>query len=75
MDLVLKQICFHDVLGVLTIVMKTKTSTVVANKRPLLVSKNAEKNLKTNSVNNLFRFHRNFSLRKGAELGNDSNYR
>ena len=33
--------------GVLTIVMKTKTSTILANQRALLVSRNAEKNLTT----------------------------
>ena len=34
-------------LGVLTIVMKTKTFTVLTNQRALLVSRNAEKNLET----------------------------
>ena len=34
-------------LGVLTIVTKTKTVTALTNLRALLVSKNAEKNLKT----------------------------
>ena len=39
------------VLGVLTIVTKTKTFTILANQRALLVSRNAEKNLKNHSQN------------------------
>ena len=36
----------------LTVVRKTKTFTVSANRRALLVSRNAEKNIKNNSENN-----------------------
>ena len=39
-------------LDVLTIVMKTKTFTVLANQRALIVSRNAEKNRKNKSENN-----------------------
>ena len=42
-------------LGVLTIIMKTKTSTVLANQRALLVSRNAERNLKNSSVRHSMR--------------------
>ena len=65
--------------------MKTNTFTVVANQRALLVSRNAENNLKNNSEDNssavqkgdfskdLFCFHCNFCFRNGTELGNYSN--
>ena len=42
-------------LGVLTILMKTKTFTVLANQRALLLSRNAEKNLKSYNENNSVR--------------------
>ena len=38
-------------LGVLIVVMKTKTFTVLTNQKALLVSRNAKKNLKNNSEN------------------------
>ena len=52
--------CFLEVLatfiqfslGVLTTIMKTKTSTVLTNQSALLVSRNAGKNPKNNSENN-----------------------
>ena len=59
----------------LTIVMKTKSFTVLANQRAFTFSRNSERNLKNNSGNNsvhnlirgipqnLFCFHRNFCLR------------
>ena len=44
---------FLDALvGVLTIVMKTKTFTILANQGALLVSRNVGKNLKNNSEKN-----------------------
>ena len=67
--------------------MKTKTVTVLANQKVLLVSRNAEKNLRTMAKviapamylggfsQNLFWFHHNFCLRNDTELSNDSNYR
>ena len=44
-------------LVVLTIVMKTKTSTVSASYRALLMSRNVEKNLINNSKNNILCNH------------------
>ena len=68
--------------------MKTKTFTILANQRALLVSRNAEKSLTNNkensNVRNLisvifpkicFFFHRNFCLRNDTGFGNESNYR
>ena len=75
------------VLGVLTIIMKTNTLTVVTKQRASPGSRIEEKNLKNSRENssvrnlirgfspNLFCFHRNFCLRNGTELGNDLNYR
>ena len=74
--------CFPN-LCVLTIVMKTKTFTVLANRRAFM-SKNAKKNLKDNEKTiasagnyvdfprNLFCFRPKFCLRNDTELGNES---
>ena len=71
----------------MTVAMKTKIFTVLTNRIGLLVSRNAERNLKTNSekiasaancvgFSPKFVFFRgNFCLRNGTELVNDSNYR
>ena len=76
-----------DDLGGPTIVTTTKTFTVLANRRALLVSRNVGKNRKNNSENlsdrgqlcgifsGICYFHHNFCLRNGTELGSDSNYR
>ena len=71
----------------LTIIMNSKTVTVLANRRALLVSRNAGKNLKAIAKTILFAtnyvefsskfvcFRRNFSLRNGTVLGSKSDYR
>ena len=71
--------------SVLTIVMKTKAFTVLANHTILLVSRNAEKTLKNNSkkivsATNCMEFspkfgcfHLKFCLRNGKEFGKDFN--
>ena len=78
-----------QLLGMLTIVMKTKTFTVLANQRALLLSRNEKESKKQiekkkqkhplfnegHISQNLFCFHHNFCLRNGTELDNDLNYR
>ena len=74
---------FH-VLGELTIIMKTKTFTVLVNQRLCLCHRMRKRNQKTiaktkvdkgDIPKNLFCFHFNFCLRNGTELGIDSNCR